>query len=83
MDNITSAKAVGTKAVTNYDIPELLRWIDRRLLPMNSLFEQAYRHEIPDEFYSSGSVSHPCEQAVLDRTRTIFQTYNLPFNEDL
>jgi hypothetical protein len=83
MDNITSAKAVGTKAVTKYDIPELLRWIDGRLLPMNSLFEKAYRHEIADAFYLTGSVSHPCEQAVLDRTCAVFQTYNLPFNEDL
>ena len=83
MDNITSAKAVGTKALTKYDIPELLRWIDGRLMPMNRLFEKAYRHEISDEFYTSGSVSHPCEQAVLDRSRTVFQAYNLPFNEDI
>jgi hypothetical protein len=44
----------------------------------NKLFEKAYRHEISDEFYKSASVLDP----VLDRTRTVFQAYNLPFNEN-
>jgi hypothetical protein len=83
MDNLTSAKAVGTKALTKYDIPELLGWIYDRMMPMNNLFEKAYRHQCSTAFCESGEASHPCEQAIADRTRTIFQAYNLPYNEDI
>lgn len=83
MGNISCAKAVGTQALTKYDIPELLLWMGKRFGHMAHLMQKAHGARCSSEFRKRGKVSTPCDQAVVDRTRTIFQSYNLPFNEDI
>ena len=83
MGNISCAKAVGTKALTKYDIPELLQWLSNRLPHMGHLMQKAHGIRCSAEFINLGKALNSCDQAVGDRIRTIFQAYNLPFNEDI